>query len=209
MNKRRDLARWLHRGAAILSGAYLLPHLANHLLALKGIEEHLAFMRAARHLTRIPLLEALLLSAFALQAATGLRLFWRRRGQRHRRFDRLQAWSGAYLALFLAVHVGSVLYGRAVLGLDTNFYFAAAGLQVRPYPLFFMPYYALAVTALFAHLACLLRIRLPARMPLPLRERLAWCMIAAGAVLAVLIVAAFSGALYSVTLPPAYRATFA
>jgi hypothetical protein len=40
------------------------------------------------------------------------------------------------------------------------------------------------------------------------RDRLAWTGIAAGGVLAVLIVAAFSGAFYPVDLPAAYRATF-
>jgi hypothetical protein len=110
--------------------------------------------------------------------------------------------------MFLAVHAGSVLFGRAVLGLDTNFYFAAAGLHVWPYPLFFMPYYGLAVAALFVHLACALRRRLPARVPRAARDRLGWSGIAVGAVLAVLIVAAFSGVFYPVELPPAYRATF-
>jgi succinate dehydrogenase/fumarate reductase cytochrome b subunit len=132
----------------------------------------------------------------------------RRRGPRRLLFDRLQALSGAYLAFFLLVHVVSVLSGRAMLGLDTNFYFAAAGLHVRPYPLFFAPYYGLAVAALFTHLACALRRRLPAAMPLASRDRLAWAGIAAGAMLAVLIVAAFSGIFYPVELPPAYRATF-
>ncbi len=45
-------------------------------------------------------------------------------------------------------------------------------------------------------------------MTLAVRERAAWGTMALGAVLAVLIVAAFSGAFYAVDLPPAYRATF-
>jgi succinate dehydrogenase/fumarate reductase cytochrome b subunit len=208
MDRRPDLPRTLHRSAAIAAGLYVLVHLANHLAALSGIGAHIAFMEAVRNITRIPLVEALLLACVAAQAGSGLRLLWRRRGQRRLAFDRLQALSGAYLAFFLAVHVVSVLAGRTVLGLDTNFYFAAAGLNVRPYPLFFVPYYGLAVAALFTHLACVLRRRLPAAMPLASRDRLAWAGIAAGSVLAVLIVAAFSGAFYPIGLPPAYRATF-
>jgi succinate dehydrogenase/fumarate reductase cytochrome b subunit len=208
MDKRLELPRRLHRFAAILTGLYVLAHLANHLIALGGVDAHIAFMQAVRKITRVPAVEALLLAGVAVQAASGLRLLWRRRGQRRLFFDRLQALSGAYLGFFLAVHVTSVLFGRAVLRLDTNFYFAAAGLQVKPYPLFFMPYYGLAVAALFVHLACALRRRLPARMPLASRERLAWGGIALGAVVAVLIVAAFSGAFYVINLPPAYRATF-
>jgi len=203
MARRPDLPRRLHRAGAIVVGVYVLVHLVNHLAALGGIETHIVFMQAARKVTRIPAVEALLLAAVAVQAGSGLRLLWRRRGrhfpQQTRPLDRLQALSGAYLAFFLAVHVVSVLFGRAVLHLDTNFYFAAAGLQVGPYPLFFVPYYGLAVAALFVHLGCFLR---------RIANRLAWGSIALGAVAAVLIVAAFSGVFYPVELPPAYRATF-
>jgi succinate dehydrogenase/fumarate reductase cytochrome b subunit len=208
MDRPSDLPRRLHRSAAVVVGLYVMVHLANHLAALGGIEAHITFMRAVRQLTRVPAVEALLLACVAFQAGSGLRLVLRRRGQRRLLFDRLQAWSGAWLAFFLLVHVVSVLAGRAVLGLDTNFYYAAAGLQVRPYPLFFVPYYGLAVAALFVHLCCVLRRRLPAAWPLALRERLAWTGMAAGAVLAVLIVAAFSGIFYAIDLPPAYVATF-
>jgi len=203
-----DLPRRLHRLAAAVVGLYALVHLVNHLAALAGIERHIALMQAVRQVTRVPAFEALLLAGVAVQAGSGLRLALRRRGPRRLPFDRLQALSGAYLAFFLLVHVVSVLAGRAVLGLDTNFYFAAAGLNVRPYPLFFVPYYGLAVAALFTHLACALRRRLPAAVPLASRDRLAWGGIAAGTVVAVLIVASFSGVFYPVDLPPAYRATF-
>jgi succinate dehydrogenase/fumarate reductase cytochrome b subunit len=211
---RMPLPRTLHRIAAAVVGAYALVHLANHLAALGGVESHIAFMRAVRQVTRVPVVEALLLAALAVQAGSGLLLVLRRRRQRLTRaqrrplFERLQALSGLYLGFFLLVHVVSVLAGRAVLGLDTNFYFAAAGLQVKPYPLFFVPYYGLAVAALFTHLACVLRRRLPAGTPLATRDRAAWAAMAAGAVLAVLIVASFSGVFYPVDLPPAYLATF-
>jgi len=211
MPRPAELPRRLHRIAAALVAAYVLVHLANHLAALRGIGAHIAFMRAVRQVSRVPAVEALLLFGVAVQAGSGLWMLVRRsRGGAPRRllFERLQAWSGAYLALFLLVHVVSVLSGRAVLGLDTNFYFAAAGLQVRPWPLFFVPYYGLAVAALFVHLGCALRRRLPAPMTLAVRERAAWGTIALGAVLAVLIVAAFSGMFYPIGLPPAYRATF-
>ena len=199
MDRQWDLPRRLHRAAGIVVGLYVLVHVLNHLAALGGIGAHIAFMQVLRKITRIPAVEALLLTAVAVQAGSGLRLLWRRRGQRRLPFARLQALSGAYLASFLAVHVVSVLFGRAVLHLDTNFYFAAAGLQVGPYPLFFVPYYGLAVAALFVHLACVLR---------RVAAGLAWGSIALGAVAAVLIVAAFSGVFYPVDLPPAYRATF-
>jgi hypothetical protein len=45
-------------------------------------------------------------------------------------------------------------------------------------------------------------------MPLAARDRAGWAGIAVGAVLAVLIVASFSGVFYPIDLPAAYLATF-
>jgi succinate dehydrogenase/fumarate reductase cytochrome b subunit len=212
MDRPTNLPRTLHRIAAIALGLYALVHLANHLVALRGIDSHIAFMRAVRQVTRVPAVEALLLAAVAVQVASGVSMAVRRRQPRltqpRRLFDRLQAISGLYLAFFLLVHVVSVLAGRTVLGLDTNFYFAAAGLQARPYFLFFVPYYGLAVAALFTHLACVLRRRLPTGTPPATRDRAAWAGITAGAVLAVLIVAVFSGVFFHIGVPSAYLATF-
>jgi hypothetical protein len=108
-----------------------------------------------------------------------------------------QAASGAYVALFLAIHVGAVLAGRAG-GLDTNFYFAAAGLHVWPFVLFFAPYYFLAVAALFVHLGCALR-RGNAVVALSS---------GAGIVVAGVIVAALMGQVVPVEIPAQYLQTF-
>jgi succinate dehydrogenase/fumarate reductase cytochrome b subunit len=208
MDSITKLPRGLHRIGAGVVGVYVLAHLANHLAALGGIGTHIAFMQEVRQVSRVPAMEALLLAGAAVQAASGLLLLLRRRSPRRMLFDRLQAFSGAYLAFFLLVHVVSVLVGRAVPGLDTNFYFAAAGLQVWPYPLFFVPYYGLAVAALFTHLGCALRRRLPPGMPLVARDRIGYAGIAAGMLLAGVIVATFSGMLYAIDLPAEYLATF-
>jgi hypothetical protein len=66
---------------------------------------------------------------------------------------------------------------------------------VTPYALFFVPYYTAAVAALVVHVVCAFHY-------------LGYAGIAAGAVLAVAIVAAFGGAFYPVTIPSEYRATF-
>lgn len=191
--------RKLHRGGALLVGIFVLIHLANHLAALQGIEAHLRFMEAARLLYRQPLVEGLLLLAVLAQAASGLRMLMGKR--RSDPIARLQAASGAYLALFLLIHVSAVLFGRAVLDLDTNVHFAAAGLQVWPYQLFFVPYYFLAVLALFAHLGCALARRAgTAALVVPL---------CAGALVSSLIVAALMGKLLPYEVPPMYRQTYA
>ncbi|MCB1201925.1 MAG: hypothetical protein KDK41_14850 [Leptospiraceae bacterium] len=70
-------------------------------------------------------------------------------------FDKLQIWSGLYLAIFFLIHLSAVLAGRIILKLDTNFYFGVAGLNAFPFNLFFIPYYTLAILSFFAHIAAL------------------------------------------------------
>ena len=198
--------RKLHRIGAVLVGLFVLAHLANHLAALGGIGAHLRFMEAARLIYRQPLVELALLLAVVAQAGSGLRLLaagWRRRTGW---LARLQAGSGGYLALFLLIHVAAVLFGRAVLDLDTNVHFAAAGLQVWPYQVFFVSYYFLAVLALFTHLGCALARRAG---PSPGRRLAAVALPAClGAVLSGIVVAALMGKLYPYAVPQEYENTY-
>jgi succinate dehydrogenase/fumarate reductase cytochrome b subunit len=195
--------RTLHGLSALLIAAYALVHLANHLVGLQGVQAHIAFMDAARKLYRNPFVEPVLLLAVAGQIVSGAILFIRGWRERRGLVSWLQAGSGAYLALFLLNHVAAVLYGRAVLHLDTNFYYAAAGLHVAPFQYFFAPYYFLAVLALFVHLACALSWQLPGRARLVLAPAAL-----AGLGAALLIVLSLAGVLYPVDVPAQFKATF-
>ena len=198
--------RRVHRTSAIAVTLFAVLHVANHLMALGSVDAHLRFMRAARMVYRQPLVEAVLLLCVAVQAASGLALLrtgWKRRSGMA---ARLQAGSGAYLALFLAIHVAAVLFGRVVSGLDTNFHFAAAGLHVRPFYLFFLPYYFLAVAALFTHLGCVVSRR-AARTP-GLRAVVLGASVCVGVVTSAAILAALMGALYPYEVPQRYLSTF-
>lgn len=199
--------RRLHVVSALLLTAYALVHLANHLAGLGGVEAHIAFMRAFRGFYRIPLVEAVLLAAVAFQIVSGL--IFAARGWKQRRgfMPWLQAGSGMYLAFFFLNHVGAVLFGRAVLQLDTNFYFAAAGFHVPPFQFFFAPYYFLGVLALFTHLGCALYWHLQGRSPAARMLAVALPM-SIGAVTALLIVLSLAGTLYPVDVPPEYKATY-
>jgi hypothetical protein len=119
----------------------------------------------------------------------------------------LQALSGTYLALFLLIHVSAVMYGRAVLGLDTDFRFAAAGFHVPPWQWFFAPYYFLAVASLFTHVGCAIYWRI-GRMETSLRWPVLAAFVAIGLAAGLLFDLALAGKLYPVDIPPAYRATF-
>lgn len=200
MHARRSV-RLVHRAAAAILIAFVAVHLGNHVVGLWGVEAHREFMDAARGIYRAPALEPLLLAAVLVQILTGfeqLRAGW---GSRHDFWSRLQAISGGYLLFYLANHTLSVLAARSFYGLDSDFYLVAAVLTVPPLPLFFAPYYAFGVLAVFAHVACAVHFHVRNEN----RDRIAKTLIFAGAVLAPLVVAVFMGAFHEIHLPPAYR----
>ena len=196
--------RSLHRATALLIAAFVAVHLANHLCALAGVDAHLAFMATARRLYRHRYVEPPLLAACALQLCTGATLV--ARGWRARRglVPWLQAGSGMYLVLFVLVHVAAVLYGRLVLGLDTNFYYAAAGMHAPPWAAFFAPYYFLAVVALCTHVGCALHWHAPPG----LRTAVLSLSVATGVISGAAIVLALAGAWYPLRIPMRYQATY-
>ena len=204
---REPALRRLHRLSAVLIALFAAVHLANHLAALRGIDAHIAFMEAARVVYRQPLVEAVLLACVAFQVASGLTLVLRGRRERRGVVAWLQAGAGAYLALFLLIHVSAILFGRIGLDLDTNFWYAAAGFHVPPYPLFFVPYYFLAVVALFAHLACARYWGAQAAGRRPGMATIALPTLA-GTAIGIAIVLLFAGAFYPVNVPVEYKATY-
>lgn len=200
--------RKAHALSAVIIAAFVSVHLANHLAGLAGATTHIAFMEAARSVYRLRVIELTLLACVAFQIVSGLTLFVRGWTQRHGLVPWLQATSGLFLALFLSIHVGAVLFGRAVLNLDTNFYFAAAGFHVAPFQYFFAPYYFLGVVALFIHVACAAYWRSQGR------ARVARILIVAvpsaiGVMVSLLIVLSLAGALFPVEIAVEYKATYA
>jgi succinate dehydrogenase/fumarate reductase cytochrome b subunit len=200
--------RTLHRTSAILLAAFACLHIANHLASLAGVPSHIAFMEVARKLYRQPIVELSLVLCAAFQVGSGLWFVIRGWKQRHGGVAWLQAISGTLLAFFLVVHVGAVLYGRTVLNLDTNFYFAAAGFHMPPNQFFFGPYYFLAVLALFAHLGCAAYWHLHTSHPGTRVVAIALPMLVGGAV-SLLIVLSLAGKLQPVDVPAKYKATYA
>ncbi len=143
----------LHFTSGLIIAIFIFAHLTNHLFSILGANAHIEVMKAMRTVYRNLLVEILLLLAVLLQIISGLKLFFGERANAYTFFEKLHVWSGLYLAFFLIVHVGSVIIGRSVLYLDTNFYFGVAGLNTFPLNLFFIPYYTLAILSFFAHIA--------------------------------------------------------
>ena len=200
--------RDFHRASAFVIVAFAAMHIANHLASLLGVSTHIAFMETARTVYRHWAIESVLLFCVAFQVASGLWFVIRGWRQRKGLIPWLQAGSGAYLAFFLLIHVGAVLFGRSVLQLDTNFYYAAAGLHVPPNQLFFAPYYFLAVTALFTHLGCAAYWQLQTASDSTRAFVVGGAMVAGGAI-ALLIVLSLAGKLQPIEITANYKATYA
>jgi succinate dehydrogenase/fumarate reductase cytochrome b subunit len=205
MDKEQDMStlRRIHRLSAFLLISFVIVHLCNHLFALWGAEQHIAVMEALRTLYRHPLVEPLLLLAVLSQIVTGLRLFWKLRKARGNRLVKLQRLSGLFLAFFMLSHVLAALYSRFVSHLDTNFYWAASVLVIRPYVYYYAPYYALGVTAFGAHAALGLRLIL-AKKRISVSPAIIYSVVATTLVLGIVLVMTIGGVFYPVALPPAY-----
>ncbi len=128
-------------------------HLFNHMFSLFGANAHIEMMGSLRNVYRNIIAEIILFFAIVIQIISGIKLFLKKRKNVSTFFDKLQIWTGLYLAFFLVIHLGAVLSGRFILNLDTNFYFGVAGLNTFPFNLFFMPYYGLAIISFFGHLS--------------------------------------------------------
>ena len=145
--------RQIHYFSGIIISIFVGFHLFNHFYSIFGTNAHIQLMNDFRIVYRNVIVETTLLIAVAIQIITGTKLFIKKRKTVFGFFEKLQIWTGLYLAFFLIFHVGVILFGRYYLKLDTNFYFGVAGLNTFPYDLFFIPYYGLAIISFFGHIA--------------------------------------------------------
>jgi hypothetical protein len=156
---------WLrvaHGISAAILCAYILFHLANHLVGLRGPAAHAQVMAAGRSIYRASIIEPLLVMMLLFQVATGLQLAWRWSASRQDFFRTFQIASGVYLAIFILCHMNSVfVYARLVRGIQTDWTFAtgsAPGLLRDPWNIRLVPHYAIGVFFVLSHLASGARI---------------------------------------------------
>lgn len=143
----------IHYLSGITISIFIALHLINHCASVFGAETHIEIMKTFRLFYRNAFFETILFLSVATQIYSGIKLFntYRRNAQTF--FDKLQVWTGLYLAIFFLIHLGAVVIGRSILKLDTNFYFGVAGLNSFPSNLFFIPYYGIAILSFFGHIA--------------------------------------------------------
>ena len=197
----RLTAKQAHRYVAGFIGLFLAVHFSAHFAALGGISTQQKVLIAGREVYQVPLFEGALVVALAAQIFLGIRLL---AVVRHRKrkdwWHRLQWVSGCYLIFFIINHTAAALVTRHLVGLDTNFYWAAGTLVLAPLKLGFAPYYFLAVSALIGHLIAALHFRKPRRWHAP--------ALLLGPLTGALFVLAYSGAFYPIELPDAHRQYF-
>jgi hypothetical protein len=145
----------LHYFSGIAISIFVGLHLINHFYSILGAKAHIEVMKDFRVVYRNIIAETILLSAVGIQIVSGIKLFLKKRQSVSNFFEKVQIWTGLYLAVFLIIHLSAVLSGRLILALDTNFYFGVTGLNTFPLNLFFIPYYGLAIISFFGHIAAI------------------------------------------------------
>ena len=145
----------IHYISGLTITVFIGLHLFNHFVSVFGADVHIELMNKLRTVYRNILVESILLITVFIQVISGLKLFSSKRKSINKYHEKLQIWTGLYLAFFLIIHVSAVMIGRYFLNVDTNFYFGVAGLNAFPLNLFFIPYYGFAIIAFFGHVSAI------------------------------------------------------
>lgn len=145
----------MHFVSGLTLSIFIGSHLFNHIYSVFGAQKHIEVMLMLRPIYRNMFIETILILAVIIQIWSGIKLIKVKRKLSPTMFNQLQIWSGIYLAFFLIIHLTAIIVGRTLLNLDTNFYFGVAGLNTFPMNLFFIPYYVIALLAVFAHISAI------------------------------------------------------
>lgn len=187
-------AKKIHRTLAIALAAFIVSHLLVHLTALFGPDAHTKALNFVRVAYGHPVLETVLVLTIVTQMVTGAS---RLRFRGVNGWARAQVISGLYILFFLAIHASAAIYAHNVIGLDTDFYWAAGSLHFTPIKFGFSVYYFLAVLAIFTHLAAALHFGWPNASRV-----LVNALPPAGVIVGLSIILIFSGAFYTIEIPP-------
>ena len=184
---------------------YLSLHITNHLFFLTGPETDNAVQKLFRHVYRNEVIQPILVALFLFQVGSGAYLAGRRTAEPMDRFRAFQVASGVFLAVYILGHMNSVfIYGRAYLGIDTNWAFATgapAGLIKDAWNIRLVPHYGLGVFFVVAHVFAGARaVMLSHGVHKPIADRLMIGGAIFGALLAFVIILGMCGARLNFTL---------
>lgn len=195
----------IHYISGLIITIFVGLHLSNHCFSILGPGKHIEVMATLRLFYRSIFIETILFLAIAAQIYSGLKLFGTKSKTVKTLFDKLQIWTGLYLAIFFIIHLCAILLGRYILNLDTNFYFGAAGLNSFPTNLFFIPYYTLAIISFFGHISAIHSVKIQQNILglTPFRQSQAIFMF--GIALAFIILYGFTNHFHGVQIPSEYN----
>ncbi len=194
----------IHYISGITITIFIIIHLFNHLYSLFGVKAHIELMNDLRVIYRNIIAETLLLFAVGIQIISGVKLFLKKRKTVSDFFDRLQIWTGVYLAIFLLKHLSAVLFGRLILNLDTNFYFGVAGLNTFPLNLFFIPYYGLAIISFFGHISAVHSKKMKTKLLGIEPNKQFYIILISGIILTIVIIYGLTNEFNGVEIPAEY-----
>lgn len=198
----------IHFITGIILSIFVGFHLINHLVSLWGASTHIEWMNFFRKIYRHPVIETIVFAAVICQIFSGIAQLKKNKKLEKKLFPLLQIYAGLYLAFFLLIHVSAVIIARYYFQIDTNFYFGAAGLNLFPFNLFFIPYYSLAIWAFFAHLAAVHAIKMPYKVfgITPYQQSVVLLIIGLGGTLLILL--GMTNFFQGIQLPETYRQLF-
>lgn len=194
----------VHYYSGVFLSLFIILHFTNHLFSLVNPEKHIEVMEVIRPLYLNLLVEPLLILSCLVQIIAGIGLVKNKRKNIKDGYDRLQIYSGIYLAFFLLVHPTAILVGRYYLNVDTNFWFGAMVVNISPLYFFYVPYYFLGVFSFFAHIACIHRKRVTELGWKVNANRHAKVILGIGVVVGLLILAGLTNFFQGLTIPDEY-----
>jgi len=135
----------------IIVALFIFMHILNHMIVLLSVEEHIWFMEKIRVIYRNIYVEIFLLGIIFFHIVKNIKNIWITRKKKKSFFQKIILIAKLYLIYFLINHISAVILGRVIFNLDTNIYYAIAGLQVFPFSLYFTVYYFLSILCLFIY----------------------------------------------------------
>jgi hypothetical protein len=181
--------------AGIIIAAFVIWHLANHVVALWSLDQNKAVMDVLRLWYRSNTVQPLLVALLLWQLLSGLRLLWAKLPSASDLYSSIQTATAAYLAVYVSSHLIAVfVLGRWFLAVDTTFPWASGaptGLLLDPWSVRLIPHYSLAVLFLVSHFAVGLRTFLLGHGVRPITAaRTTWTICALGLALTLAILVA-------------------
>jgi hypothetical protein len=194
-HRRLALAHGVSATAILL--LFIGPHIGNHLAGFWSGSVHIEIMNVVRRVYRDDIVQPVLLALIGFQILSGTALVRRRMRMLSDFLGTVQTMSGVFVGIYFLAHTTAVFATRYA-GTDTNWIWLTAphgSMLMSLSNLRLLAHYWVGPIAIFAHIACGLRMVLLQRDISPTTtNRIALALISAGVVTSSIILAALLNA---------------